>query len=238
MIVLGMNPQDLVKEYERDYDEMCDLISADLLSRIGKIKKIYSRTKSPIPIIDRKLKIRGTNYIIPIRDITEPDDVYKSNILIHPYIITNDKVTGNKVVLFFINMCHDYKEITIPIVIEPYLLSRYRERFLKKEPGTISYEELASMFLKRNRSFFNLSYSSVFDDNGKVIDVRTMSKVVDGVVFGRIEPNGLVRFLTYINHELVRESDQKEYLKGEHFDNNIEFFKDPEMISFDIIKYF
>lgn len=65
-----------------------------------------------------------------------------------------------------------------------------------------------------------------------------MSKVVDGVVFGRIEPNGLVRFLTYINHELVRESDQKEYLKGEHFDNNIEFFKDPEMISFDIIKYF
>lgn len=71
MIVLGMNPQDLVKEYERDYDEMCDLISADLLSRIGKIKKIYSRTKSPIPVIDRKLKIRGTNYIIPIRDITE-----------------------------------------------------------------------------------------------------------------------------------------------------------------------
>lgn len=65
-----------------------------------------------------------------------------------------------------------------------------------------------------------------------------MSKVVDGVVFGRIEPNGLVRFLTYINHELVRESDQKEYLKGEHFDNNIKFFKDPEMISFDIIKYF
>ena len=46
MIVLGMNPQDLVKEYERDYDEMCDLISADLLSRIGKLRKFIVERKA------------------------------------------------------------------------------------------------------------------------------------------------------------------------------------------------
>lgn len=241
MIVLGMSCADIIKEHKKDEEIIEDKLTEILGDIKYKIKKIYDRTKKPVPIIDRKLKIRGTCYNIAINDIGSPGEgVKKSSIIHHPYIITNDIWSGNKVAMFFIESCHKYETKTLVMLLEPHLLSRYRERYLKLEPGEIAYEELVSTFLKRNRSYFNLEYFPIFDkkDPNKLIDVRTMSKMKDGVVFGRIEPTGIVRFITFIINSQVRKSDQEKYLEDGYYDRMVKLFQDPELRTEDIIKYF
>lgn len=242
MIVLGMSCADMIKEHKKDEEIIDEKLMEILNNNKYKIKKIYDRTKKPVPIIDRKLKIRGTNYNIAVNDISSPkEEIKKSLIQYHPFIITNDIWSGNKVAMFFIESCARYESKTLVMLLEPHLIKRYRERYLESvQPEKVTFEDLVSTFLKRNRIYFNLEYFPVFDkkDPKKLIDIRTISRMKDGVVFGRVEPTGIVRFITFINNSQVRKSDQGKYVENGYYDKMVKLFQDPELRREDIIKYF
>lgn len=132
MIVLGMSCADMIKEHKKDEEIIDEKLMEILNNNKYKIKKIYDRTKKPVPIIDRKLKIRGTNYNIAVNDISSPkEEIKKSLIQYHPFIITNDIWSGNKVAMFFIESCARYESKTLVMLLEPHLIKRYRERYLE-----------------------------------------------------------------------------------------------------------
>lgn len=242
MIVLRMSCADMIKEHKKDEEIIDEKLMEILNNNKYKIKKIYDRTKKPVPIIDRKLKIRGTNYNIAVNDISSPkEEIKKSLIQYHPFIITNDIWSGNKVAMFFIESCARYESKTLVMLLEPHLIKRYRERYLESvQPEKVTFEDLVSTFLKRNRIYFNLEYFPIFDkkDPSRLIDIRTISRMKDGVVFGRVEPTGIVRFITFINNSQVRKSDQGKYVENGYYDKMVKLFQDPELRREDIIKYF
>lgn len=233
---------DMILRTKKDEEIIDEKLMEILDNNKYKIKKIYDRTKKPVPVIDRKLKIRGTSYNIAVNDISSPkEEIKRSLIQYHPYIITNDIWSGNKVAMFFIESCAKYESKTLVMLLEPHLIKRYRERYLESvQPEKVTFEDLVSTFLKRNRIYFNLEYFPIFDkkDPKKLIDIRTISRMKDGVVFGRVEPTGIVRFITFINNSQVRKSDQGKYVENGYYDKMVKLFQDPELRREDIIKYF
>lgn len=52
MIVLGMSCADMIKEHKKDEEIIDEKLMEILNNNKYKIKKIYDRTKKPVPIID------------------------------------------------------------------------------------------------------------------------------------------------------------------------------------------
>lgn len=219
-----MNYEDIMKEYRKDFEIICEKLKKEFDKLDNKIKRLYYKTKKPVPIKTRVMKIRGTTYNIAINDLNISKDLGKVYFILHPFIITNDLSSEKRVSIVFTE--NNIGE-TMILIVEPHLLKRYRERYLNLESDEITYEELVSEFLKKNQSYLNIEYFPVYDkkDPEKIIVTRTMSKVKDGVVFGRVESKNIIRLITFISNEQVRESDQGDYVEGGYYDKLLERYK-------------
>lgn len=225
MLTTNMSSREMLVEFERDYLIIAKRIEAYVMKHLKtKIMKIWNRTHQAVPKKDTiKMKVGNNTYYIiasfqPYPGCKTGDLMYCNNIT---YTILENFESGQKNVVYFPTPGESDILGGKVLLYESHFIKRYRERFLGVGTDEISFLEVVDKMLRRNHTT-----PITFHNNPKYPDLNLESCMEDGVGFGRIGDSGIMRFITFISMDMLRDYQVPRVGEGSVLDQSYQEYLD------------